>query len=1120
MDFMRKQQVNFSFTKWIKLILTTCFLAFVFTAYTQSSVKFTHITNVDGLSQSTVQAIVKDHYGFMWFGTQDGLNRYDGYNFKVYRHIPKDSNSLRRSHIMTLYEDRQGNLWIGTNNGALSMYERQHDHFIHYYETKDGKPGLSQKTVTAIYEDKQNNFWVGTYWRLNLLDRKTGKIEQFASDQNDPNSISSDGITCIFEDSHNNLWIGTTIGLNLMDRQTKKFKRFFHSNDAGSLSDNAITSIHEDSKGRLWIGTSNGLNLMNVAAGKFTRFQTNPADPTSLFNNQIGEMADADNGNLWIGTRNSLELLDVTTKTFVHNVSHVNIENTLNKSASITSLYKDPQGILWAGTYNGGVNKYDPHLTSFDLYRNNPYDLNSLGFNVITSFAEETDRSVWIATAGGGLNHWQRSTNTFIRYNPDPANKNSLSNFGVLCLYRSKKSNYLWIGTYGSCIDRFDVATKTFKHYTKGDKKYQLNNDAVYAVYEDSRGYVWIATNGGGVNVLDQSTGIITKYKNDPNDPYSIGGDYVRCFFEDRKGNIWVGSSGGISVFDPSTKKFTNYNQNTIDLESDIIHSIYEDNKGNMWIGSLGGGLLKLNPQTKKLVYYTTNEGLPDNTINGIAEDDKGYLWLSTNNGISRFDPSKVTFKNMNLDNDLQGFEFSLGACLKIKSGEILFGGVNGFNVLHPNNVIKNEIAPPVVISDFKIFNKSVLARQEDSPLQEDIAGTKEITLSYNQSIISFDFAALNYTAPKKNQYAYMLEGFDKSWIYCGNNRTATYTNLDPGKYIFHVKASNNDGVWNDRGTSIKIVITPPFWQTWWFKLLAVVAAFASAYLVYKMRVRTINQQKHQLEKQVQERTQSLAQMTLEERKAKQEANEANKELERKNKELEQFAYVASHDLQEPLRTISSFLDLMHNQYKDNFDDKASKYMSFIMQASDRMKVLINDLLEYSRIGKKKETACVDLNQTVKAVLADLHKAITDAGAEIIVGELPVVSAYPTEMKQIFQNLIINAIKFRKKETTPIIEIAAEKKDDRWHFFVKDNGIGIDPKQSERIFVIFQRLHSRSEYEGSGIGLSHCKKIAELHKGKIWVESTLGEGSCFCFTIKDLGEVHSETQVEIVQELN
>jgi light-regulated signal transduction histidine kinase (bacteriophytochrome) len=391
--------------------------------------------------------------------------------------------------------------------------------------------------------------------------------------------------------------------------------------------------------------------------------------------------------------------------------------------------------------------------------------------------------------------------------------------------------------------------------------------------------------------------------------------------------------------------------------------------------------------------------------------------------------------------------------------------------------------------------------------LKKDILVTDSITLPYDKSMISFDFAALNFTAPEKNQYAYKLDGFDKDWIYCGNSRTATYTNLDPGEYTFKVKASNNDGVWNEKATSIKIIITPPFWQTWWFKLMATVTLLIAGYLVYKIRMKAINHQKAQLEQQVQERTQNLAQMTIEERKARREANEANKELERKNKELEQFAYVASHDMQEPLRTISSFVDLLNGQYKDRFDERAQKYMTYIVQGSDRMKVLINDLLEYSRIGKKREAAKINLNETVNAVLQDLSKAITDAGAIIEIEDLPIITAYPTEIKQLFQNLIVNAIKFRKKGTAPRIKVAAKKQDSEWQFMVHDNGIGIEPEHSDRIFVIFQRLHTRNEYEGSGIGLSHCKKIAELHKGKIWVESTPGQGSSFFFTVKEQGEI-------------
>jgi ligand-binding sensor domain-containing protein/signal transduction histidine kinase len=1065
--------------------------------------RFTHLTNLDGLSQSTVQAILKDRYGFMWFGTQDGLNRYDGYTFKIYRHQPHDSQSLRSSHILSLYEDRQGNLWVGTNNGALSMYDRKHDSFIHFKEMTAKGGTLSLKSVTTLYEDKQNNFWVGTYWKLNLLDRKTGKAIQFGSDPADPASLSDDGITSIYEDSKNNLWIGTINGLNLLDRKTKKFRRYLHDdNTHSSLSNNSVQAIAEDSRGRLWVGTKNGLNLFDASTGTFHHFTNDPADPTSLLNNQINSIADAGNGNLWLGTGNALEYFETDRQCFSHFQYNAHDESALKRNSAIMSMYYDKQGILWVGTYQGGVNKYDKHLTYFDLYKNNPNDPQSLSFNTITSFAENAEGDIWVSTVGGALNLWKRSLNQFIRFNPDPNNKNSLSNWGLLCLYQSKKTGYLWIGTYGSGIDRYDAVTNTFKHYTKGNEHDQLNNDAIYAVFEDSHGDVWMGTNGGGVNVLNPVTEEIKKYLPDVNKHGSVAGNYVRCFLEDTKGNIWAGTTTGLSKFNRSLNTFTTYDQGNTSLESDVIYSLCQDHKGNIWVGTLGGGLSLLDPQSGKTITYTTAQGLPDNTINSIIEDNKGMLWLSTNNGISQFNPEKNTYKNSSIHNGIQSFEFSQGAGLKTSRGELLFGGVNGFNIFHPGNLIENKNLPPVVITNFKLFNKPVVIGATKSPLQQDISQTKELILSYDQSIIAFEFAALGFTASEKNQYAYMLEGFDKKWNYVGSQRTATYTNLDAGEYILRVKAANNDGLWNEQETTLKLTITPPFWETWWFRSVIVILIAGSAIGFYKLRINAINAHKLLLERQVQERTESLAEKTLQEQHARYEAEHAGNELARKNIEMEQFVYIASHDLREPLRTTTGFIEMFQKQYKGKLDEKADNYLNFILRSTDRMKVLINDLLDYSRIGNDKKYEEVNCETLLRDVLADLSVAVTEAEATVTSDPLPVLHAYRTNLKQLFQNLITNAIKFRKKGIPPRIHITAIQKNGYWEFAFKDNGIGVEDKHKEKIFVIFQRLHNRTEYEGSGIGLAFCKKIVEMHQGNIWLESELGKGSIFYFTIQ------------------
>ncbi|MEO8174077.1 MAG: two-component regulator propeller domain-containing protein, partial [Sediminibacterium sp.] len=763
----------------------------------QSPVKFTHLTNLDGLSRSTVKVMLKDKYGFMWFGTQEGLNRYDGYNFKVYRHQVKDSHSLRRSNIISLHEDRQGVLWVGTANGALSMYDRKHDCFVHYKESSGDFAGLSQASVTAIYEDKQDNLWVGTYWKLNLLDRKTGKVTQFGHDSKDDESISSDGVSCVLEDSKNNLWIGTSGGLNLLNRKTNKFTHYLHRDDDPlSISDDGITVIKEDSLGRLWIGTKNGLNLFNRENGSFSRFTHDPADVASLGNNQISAIENEENGKLWIGTSNVLDIFDTDKRTFNHFYNNPDDPASLAVNASVSSMLRDKEGILWVGTSQGGINKYDKYLTYFDVYRNHSSDPRSVSFNTITGFAEKPDGDIWISTSGGALNLWERPTGYFKRFNPDPRSKDSLANWGLLCLAQSKKTNYLYIGSYGSGMDRYDSKARIFKHYTKGDSATQLNNDAVYAIFEDSKGNIWMGTNGGGINVLNDSTGIITKYVNDPNNPNTPSGNFIRCFYEDKKGRVWAGSSTGISQYDPVKKIFTRYDLSNTALESDMITCLYGDKHGNIWVGTIGGGLNLLDPDTKKLVIYTVDDGLPDNTINSIIEDDNGYLWLSTNNGISRFDTQKKFFKNSGLYNGIQSFEFSLGAGLKTSKGEILFGGVNGFNAFNPSNLVENRNIPPIVFTDFKVFNKSVTVDEPGSPLKENIGQTKELTLSYQQSIFTIEFAALGFTAPEKNQYSFMLEGVDKKWN-TGFQRSATYTNLDAGEYTFRVKASNNDGWWS-----------------------------------------------------------------------------------------------------------------------------------------------------------------------------------------------------------------------------------------------------------------------------------------------------------------------------------
>jgi ligand-binding sensor domain-containing protein/signal transduction histidine kinase len=1078
------------------LVLLLSFL-FLYVFPQKKHINFEYL-QTKGLSQNIIYCMLKDHNGLMWFGTQAGLNKFDGYKFTVYRHTINDPRSIAANEISDLCEDKEGNLWVATMHGGLSRYDMGSESFISYQQKPNDTASLSSNQTSTVYEDRRGNMWIGTLSGLNLLNKKTKKFVQYLANPKDSLSLSSSWILSINEDSRGNFWVGTENGLNLMDRQTGKCKHYLHDPfKKESITNNYVQKIFEDSYGNMWLGTKTGLDLFDRDANTFTHFgngyvNSKGKESAGLINSII-----QDENFLWVGSK-ALSLFDIKKKTYVDYIDQSHTEKNLG-DFEILSLLEDSQHILWIGSNSNGIYQYDKNLAHFSAFK---LASNNSRYNIIWSFLEDQKNNIWIGM-GAGLSYFNRIDNSFTNYIHDNKNKNSICGVAYTLL-KSRENNDLYVGTDNG-LDLYHPETGIFQHFTENKGPLHLSNQIIENLFEDSRGNIWMGTGYEGVIVLDKEKQQFIKYRHDPKNPNSLSIDRnISAFCEDKEGNIWMGSSNGIDIWHPATNKFTNYNGKNSNLSDGIITvvSLFMDSKGNMWAGTMENGLNRYNKETNDFTAFNEQKGLVNNVINSIIEDKEGFLWLSTNKGIVRFDPVHQAFRNYSIYNGLQSEEFNTGASILTKSGDIFFGGINGFNVFNPGSLAENKNIPPVILTGFELFNKTEVPGTKGSVLQQSILETKEITLSYDQSVFTFEFAALDYTFPEKNQYAYKLVGFDKDWNYVGNKRTATYTNLDPGTYFFKVRASNNDGIWNKDGVSVKIIITPPFWLTWWFKILAILIIVGSAVGFYRHRVNAINKQKINLQQEVREQTRKLLKSTEEEHKARREAEHANRDLERKNKELEQFAYIASHDLQEPLRTTSSFVELLQKQYhQGKLDEKTEKYFTFILDASDRMRMLIKNLLDFSKIGYKKELEQVDCNKMLHIVLADLGIAINEAGANIKSGSLPVINGYATELKQLFQNLIANAIKFRKKDASPEINISAHKIKSYWQFAFKDNGIGIDEKHNERIFAIFQRLHTRTEYEGSGIGLSHCKKIVELHRGKIWVESIVGEGSIFHFTI-------------------
>ncbi|MEO7766641.1 MAG: ATP-binding protein, partial [Ferruginibacter sp.] len=695
--------------------------------------------------------------------------------------------------------------------------------------------------------------------------------------------------------------------------------------------------------------------------------------------------------------------------------------------------------------------------------------------------------------------------------------KNSINSNYVISVIEVD-DDHLGLGLLRGGFDIFDKRTGVFSHHLpEKDNPNSISSSTVTILYRNHDGKIWIGTWGEGLDLYDREKNTFTHYKNDPANKNSIVSNFVSCILEDSKKNLWIGSGDGLERLNERTNQFIHFRHSDNDkksLSQSAVQFIFEDHTNNLWFGT-SAGLNLFNRKNETFTAFTEKDGLANNMIKSILEDRSGMLWLASNNGLTRFNPLTIECRNYTISDGLQGKEFKPSSCYRAADGKMYFGGNNGYNTFYPDSLMDNPFIPPVYITDFQVFNKKVLPGGKNSPLNEEISEAKEITLSYSQSVFSFEFSALSYTLPGKNQYAYKLQGFDKEWIYAGNKRTATYTNLNPRDYVFMVKGTNNDGVWNEEGTAVKITITPPFWLTWWFIMGMFALIVSSVYGFYRMRMNGVQKQKILLEQKVNEQTILLVDLNEEERMARMEAEQArtesemarheayqvNEQLQIKNNQLEQFAYVASHDLQEPLRTTASFVELLQQKYCGKIDEKADKYLVFISEATARMRILIDDLLDFAKIGTSGELKKTDCNVILKNLLADIMAAIQDSKADIQYTDLPVINGYPTEIKLLFQNLVINAMKFQKKGINPLIKISAHEKDGYWQFAVSDNGIGIEKQYSERIFDIFQRLHTRQEYTGSGIGLSHCKKIVELHRGKIWVESTPGNGSTFYFSL-------------------
>lgn len=822
-----------------------------------NNIRFEQFSLEEGLSQSVVNAILQDRRGFLWIGTEDGLNRYDGYNFKVYKPDTNNPFSLNDRSITSLVEDQQGYLWIGTRTGGLNRYDPVSGNFTNYIHDQKNHQSIASNQVHALCLD-ENGMWIGTDNGLDYLDFETNVFTHYrvSSDDKGVFKLSSNYITTIMKDTKGALWIGTlNAGLNVYDKARNIFTVYkYKENDSASLSHNRVLSIAKGKNGEVWVGTVRGLNRYNPTANYFTRYLNSPNNPHTLAGNVIHAVHMDRSGGLWVGTENGLDRYDPLAKKFIHHKNQPSVANTLSKN-EVYAIYEDSSGILWIGTYGGGLNKYNRQQDRFSYYRNNPDDPNSLSANFVLPILVDEDGYVWIGTHGGGLNRYDPQSDEFVRFEHDPNDPSTINSNNVISLYMDQ-TDTLWVGTVRG-LEQFHSALNTFDHYLP-ESVDENDGIAVFAIYEDTDKNFWIGTNRG-LYRFDKNSKLFEPYEPEKDESNSFSWNQITIIQEDNVRNLWIGTfDDGLIRIDLDTNKIIHYRHNpedTFTLGNNTILSMHQDQKGTLWIGTYGGGLSRYDPASESFARFTENEGLPNNVIYGILEDSSGNLWLSTNFGLSRFDPVNRVFRNFTASDGLQSNEFNQKAFAEDQSGNMYFGGINGFNFFLPEMIQDNPSPPSVALTSITQDGAPLVVEQTAEYLQN-------ITLKWPQDSFDFEFTAFAYEQPSKNQYSYMLEGFDAGWINIGSQRNGRYTNLSGGTYTLHLRGSNSDGIWNEQGQTIQIVILPPFWETWWFIGLLVIVLGVSAAGILRWRVKSVENRNRELERLVKNRTADLEKRT------------------------------------------------------------------------------------------------------------------------------------------------------------------------------------------------------------------------------------------------------------------
>jgi len=1139
------------FLKYCRIALLTLLSASSLSGQ-EDYVRFKQITINEGLSLSSVYTIYQDSKGFMWFGTEDGLNKFDGRTITVFGETTDQHHLLANKWTELIYEDKSGMIWLGSR-GGLTMYNPRKGLFTVLKHDPGSATTLSNDTVTSIVSDLRNEVWVGTSSGLNRVDRYTGESERILPNENDLIGLMSE-ITSLMVDPSGNLWIGTENGLFSHDPKSDLFFNetagdLIHTNEPVlSLSmgtsflwvgtargllridlsgqehhrmigkeqglDMKIRDIHVDRRGQVWIESPGALYCFRGDSAGLFRVMAPDGSTHSLALNPVEPMVEDQEGFIWYGTFGGgvfrIDPVTFDSEHFRHNPADPNslAENSIN------CIFEDRSGSMWFGSFGAGISILDPRANQFELFKHDPFNRNSLSSSFIWTILETSDNKLWVGSNDAGVSLYDMDTHRFTHLKHEPGNPSSLPHNSIRKVYQDREGR-IWVGTDGGGLGLYLPASGTFRHFRHDPMDPRsLSDNSVRALYEDPEGRFWVGTRHG-LNLMNAENGTFRHFFHVPGDPSSLPSNFIySALYMDDAGLLWIGTyGGGLCRMNPEDGKCTSFRNDSEDpttISDNIVYAIFEDHLGRFWIGT-NSGLNMFYPATGSFRRFGVGEGFANEVIYGILPDEQNNLWMSTNLGIIQFNLETFAVRNYDMNDGLQSNEFNGGAFYLGQNGKLYFGGVYGLNIIDPESIEPVTEVNDVTLTSLEILGKEVQVAKadieelfEEHPndiieyegafySSENVTYMEKIVLDYNERFFSVEFSAMNGLLSGDMSYSYIMENLEEEWTNAGNRNYVSYANMRPGPYTLKVVAINDDGYRSDPPMQLDILITPPYWMSWWFIVLELLLVIIVTVMIYNYLV------KSRTNKLLKYQNQQIS-----------EANEALRESEKNLMELnatkDKFFSIISHDLKNPFSSLLSISELM----VENFDhtDREDHHAGFrkIYQSAKHLFDLLENLLTWSRTQRGKikyDPVRFNLSSVIRENV-NIHKLLAEKkGIMLLSPEEDEIYVYGDRdmINSVLRNLMTNAVKFTDSDKK--VEVKVEKKEKEIEVSIIDEGVGIPEEHIDRLFRIDEKYKSNGTAgeKGTGLGLIICREFVEKNGGQISVKSKPGEGSTFVFTI-------------------